>query len=38
MQLAFDLDEDLINVEGVIVASMPSLQSAGINGTELYAQ
>ena len=32
-----DLDEDFINVEGVAVAVVLSLESACINGTELDA-
>jgi len=35
MLLAVDPDEDFIYVEGIAVASMPSLQAAGINGTQL---
>ena len=35
MLLAIDLYEDLIDVEGVVVASVRSLQAAGINGTKL---
>ena len=35
MLLTLDLHEDFVNVEGVAVASMLSLQSAGINGSEL---
>ena len=32
-----DFDEDFIDVEGVAVASVLTLQSACINGSELYA-
>ena len=35
MLLAADLHKDLINVEGVAVASMLSLQTPGIFGAEL---
>ena len=34
--LAVDFDEDLIDVEGITIASVLSLQSTGINGTEFY--
>ena len=34
MLLTIDLDEDFVNVEGVAVASVLSLQAAGINGTK----
>jgi len=37
MLLASDLDEDFVNVERVAVASVFSLQSAGINGAEFDA-
>jgi len=37
MLLATDIDEDLINEESIAVASVLSLQSAGINGTEFDA-
>ena len=37
MLLAIDLHEDLINEEGVAVASVPSLQTACINSSELNA-
>ena len=37
MLLAVDLDENLINVEGVAVASVLTFQSACINGAELDA-
>jgi hypothetical protein len=36
--LAVDLDEDFINVEGIAVAMVLALQSAGINGAELNAE
>ncbi len=36
MLLAVDLYEDFINVESVAEASVFSLQSAGINGSEFY--
>lgn len=35
--LAVDLHEDFVNVEGVTVAPMLSLQAAGIDGTKLDA-
>ena len=38
MLFAIDLDEDFIDAEGVAIASMISLQAAGINGSELYAR
>jgi hypothetical protein len=34
MLLAIDLHEDFINVEGVAVASVPSLQSSGVYSSE----
>ena len=34
MLLAIDLHEDFIDIEGVTKATMLSLQSAGINGSE----
>jgi hypothetical protein len=34
MLLAIDLHEDFIDVEGIAIASVFALQSAGINGTE----
>ena len=37
MLFAIDFDESFIDVEGVAVASVISLQSAGINGTKFYA-
>ena len=37
MLLAIDFDEDFIDVESVAIASVLSLQSAGINGTEFDA-
>ena len=37
MLLAIDPDEDFIDVESVTVATVLSLQSAGINSTELDA-
>ena len=37
MLLTFDLYKDLVDVEGVSVATVLSFQSAGINGTEFYA-
>jgi len=37
MMLAIDPDEDFIDVEGVAIAPVLTLQAAGINGTELYA-
>jgi hypothetical protein len=36
MLLAVDFDEYFIDVEGVTKSSVLSLQSAGINGTEVY--
>jgi hypothetical protein len=35
--LAIDLDEDFIDVEGVAISSMPSLQSPGVNCSEFNA-
>jgi len=35
---AVNLYEDFINVEGIAEASVLSLQSAGINGTEFYTE
>ena len=37
MLLPVDFDEDFIDVESVALTSVLSLQSAGINGPELYA-
>jgi len=37
MLLAVDFDEDFINVEGIAIASVFSLQPAYINGSELDA-
>ncbi len=37
MLLTIDLDEDLINVEGVAVAPVLSLQSSGVQRTEFDA-
>jgi hypothetical protein len=34
MMLAVDLDKDFINIEGITIASMLPLQSAGINRSE----
>ena len=34
MLLAFDFDEDFIDVESIAIASVVSLQAAGINGSE----
>ena len=38
MLLAIDFDEDFVNVERVAVATVLSLQTAGINRTELDAE
>ena len=35
MLLTVDSDEDLVNVEGIAVASVLSLQSASVDGTKL---
>ena len=37
MLLAIDLHKDFVDKESVAVASVISLQPAGINGSELYA-
>ena len=37
MLLAIDFDDDFIDEEGVTIAPVLSLQSAGINGSELDA-
>jgi len=37
MLLAIDLHENFVDIEGIAVATMPSLQSLGIKGTELDA-
>jgi hypothetical protein len=37
MLLAIDLDEDFIDIEGIAIASVISLQAASIDGTELDA-
>ena len=37
MLLAIDLHEDFIDVEGITVASVLSLQSSGVKGPELNA-
>jgi hypothetical protein len=35
MLLAIDLDEDLVDKEGVVIAAIFSLQPLGIEGTKL---
>ena len=35
MLLAVDFDEDFINIEGVAISSVLSLQSPGVQGPEL---
>jgi len=37
MLLSIDLDEDFINVKGVAIAPVLSLQSPGVNGSEFDA-
>ena len=37
MLLTVDLHKDFVNVEGVAIALVFSLQAARVNGTELYA-
>ncbi|MCP4950600.1 MAG: hypothetical protein GY922_01965 [Proteobacteria bacterium] len=37
MLFAVDLHEDFVDVEGIAVASVLALQSAGINRSEFYA-
>jgi hypothetical protein len=37
MLLAIDFDEDFIDVEGIAVASVLSLQSSGVHSSEFYA-
>ncbi|MFT7176233.1 MAG: hypothetical protein ACJAUG_002238 [Halioglobus sp.] len=38
MLLAVDFHEDFIDVEGVAIATVPSLQTTRINGAEFYAE
>jgi len=38
MLFAIDFDKDFVDVEGITIAAMLSLQAAGINGTEFDAE